>query len=75
MRRIEYREMRQRGCEYCLDFGRARLEEGERICKVCKHDVCPHHELDNVKSYGAYLRKARTREDTIANYIRKLFEM
>lgn len=40
------KEMKKRGCHYCADFKRR-----------CPHEVCPYHELDNVKTYDEYLKK------------------
>lgn len=39
----------KRGCYYCADY----------IDRECIHEKCPYHELDNVKSYNEYLKKAK----------------
>ena len=42
--------MRKRGCVYCADL------LGHIDCKFTK---CPYHELDNVRTYGEYLKKTK----------------
>ena len=41
-------EAKKRGCHWCADFKRK-----------CQHEVCPYHELDDVKTYDEYLKKAK----------------
>lgn len=45
MRIVPNEERIQRGCKYCL----------EHRGRGCKYDVCPYHELDDVKTYEEYL--------------------
>lgn len=48
--RVKYpTRVKKRGCTYCADY----------IDSKCIHKECPYHELDNVKSYEEYLRKAK----------------
>ena len=44
-------EQKKRGCHWCADFKR-----------TCPHEQCPYHELDDVKSYNEYLKKADKNE-------------
>lgn len=47
-RKPSEKEMKKRGCVDCADL------LGHIHCKFTK---CPYHELDNVRTYGEYLKK------------------
>lgn len=47
MRRVRNAERAQRGCGECID----------RVSGKCPHEECPYHELDDVKTYGEYLKR------------------
>lgn len=48
MHLITDREIKQRGCEYCID-------KGERS-RICPYDNCPYTVLDGYKNYAEYCR-------------------
>ena len=54
MREIGFKDMRKRGCQYCLDYQKKQYRGIKK--KVCIHDECPYHELDGFRSYNAYLK-------------------
>lgn len=57
MRVLTRKEMSKRGCEYCLDMAKKRLEAGsKKRVIVCIHDKCPYHELDPYDTFGQYLK-------------------
>ena len=49
MRSVSKNEQKKRGCFYCTDFKTVR-----RGVKMCKHDECPYHELDEFETYEDY---------------------
>ena len=51
MRIMSIAEIRKRGCKYCLDYKRIR-----GMGRMCKHDECPHHELDEFETYEDYFK-------------------
>lgn len=54
MRRIKLDCKHKRGCGYCLEYIPSR-KVGNTVTKSkCPHDVCPYHEMDNVKTYDEY---------------------
>ena len=67
--------MRQRGCEYCLDYRHERTVVGEKYHKLCIYNKCPYHELDDVNTYSAYLKASKMGKNAIAVYIRKIFDL
>lgn len=57
MRRMTNQEMVKRGCVYCADLQKRRLEpDHTKRVKVCIHDECPYHELDPYDRYTDYLK-------------------
>ena len=62
MRPLKSEEIHKRGCIYCLDCKRERVEKEyktSKMMRVCTHDTCPYHELDIYNSYDAYLKYHR----------------
>ena len=55
MRRLKKAEQDQRGCHYCYDVIPPKYKFENR---KCPNEECPYHELDNVKTYGEYLKKS-----------------
>lgn len=51
MRTLGKDEKKKRGCQYCLDY---KLIRG--VGNVCKHDECPHRELDEFETYEDYFQ-------------------
>ncbi len=54
MRILSSQEKIKRGCDYC-----AHVQEedvNDTVKKVCPHDECPYHELDEFDTYSEYLR-------------------
>jgi hypothetical protein len=54
-RRLRKTEQEQRGCQYCMYMLPPRFKNENRRCP---YKECPYHELDNVKTYGEYLKKS-----------------
>lgn len=50
MRVVTKKEIKKRGCYYCLDY--VKKKRG----KVCIHHECPYHELDKYRKYKDYLK-------------------
>ena len=60
MRVLTNAEKVKRGCIYCTDFAKKRLEPGHTMrCWVCMHDECPYHELDPYDNYAQYLKSEK----------------
>lgn len=56
MRLVAKREQSKRGCMYCVDFQKKRLEPDQtKRVFVCIHDECPYHELDPFDRYASFL--------------------
>ena len=58
MRELSKREIEKRGCKYCADVIPPGYIGRFTHCK-CPHEKCPYHELDKVKTYQEYLKKAK----------------
>ena len=54
VRFLKRHEMKQRGCEYCIDRITG-LDESEKIRKGCIHTKCPYKVLDNYETYDDFL--------------------
>lgn len=50
MRTVGLAEKKKRGCFYCLDY---KSRHGKR---VCIHEECPYHELDDFESYNDFIK-------------------
>lgn len=46
--------MKQRGCEFCLDYTKARDSEGKPH-HSCTHKACPYKVLDKYETYDEFL--------------------
>ena len=46
--------MKQRGCDYCLDYTKARDVEGKPH-HSCTHKACPYTVLDKYETYDEFL--------------------
>lgn len=57
MRELMQSEILKRGCRFCAD--KTRIFSGAKVSH-CPHEECPYRELDNVKTYGEYIRKTNT---------------
>lgn len=69
MRALKQLEINQRGCHYCADRESRYRCEGHTE-SICHHDVCPYHELDDVKDYHEYIKK--TEDSGLARALREL---
>ena len=63
MRRLTTKEVKKRGCAYCLDSRR-----GEHIRNMigtsslkCIHDKCPYYELNKYKNYEEYIKSEESK--------------
>lgn len=57
MRGLTHKEMNKRGCIYCSDLIKRKLEPDSKLRSlVCKHDKCPYHELDSYDTYTQFLK-------------------
>ena len=63
MRILQPEEMRQRGCEFCMDHYKeiVPINDGKVIRKrhtehACPHDVCPFTALDGFDRYEDYVK-------------------
>ena len=63
MRPLTSKEMRKRGCEWCLDHKRHSLRKDSRgynvLVHVCCHKICPYRELDKYETYDEYLKHSK----------------
>lgn len=66
MRKIHNEDNVKRGCRYCADSIKP---EGK--IRVCPHEECPYHELDNYKTYHDYLKETSSLED-VAEFLNGL---
>lgn len=72
MRALTPKAMTKRGCMYCLDHTKKRLEpDSTKRSHVCIHDECPYHELDPYDTYAQYLKSPAQRgfEDAIKRLV------
>lgn len=68
-------EIAKRGCLYCLDHTKKRLEpDSTKKSHVCIHDGCPYHELDKYDTYGQYL-KAEATTKSLKHVLMSVFEV
>lgn len=57
MRQVTDSERKKRGCSFCADM--VLVESGIKKKykrRTCPFAECPHHELDEYKTYGAFLK-------------------
>lgn len=78
MRNLKAKEVKKRGCIYCIDCrtgtGRPRHEKLKAglTHHMCIYDSCPYHELDKYKRYGDFLNsKDSVAVDIIIPRLRK----
>ena len=75
MRRVKDCNPNKRGCHFCADTVK-RKTDGFCVQKLCIHNKCPYHELDDVKSYMEYDKKVRkSGENALEAYLKKLFSL
>ena len=56
MRVLHNKERTQRGCIWCADVVPTNTDDNLTRRRKCPHDVCPYHELDDVKTYDEYMK-------------------
>jgi len=66
VRIIGKKELKKRGCNYCLHKGLTKVEE--KKFSTCPYDVCPYKVLDKYNSYEEFLKKQDFRLPLIADY-------
>lgn len=59
MRRLTKADMKQRGCDVCLD--KTMIRENNKNHDVCKHEKCPYTVLDNYETYDEFLASKESR--------------
>lgn len=73
MRFVKNAERSKRGCAYCTDTERVfhQKKNGKKKFRMaCIHNKCPYHELDNVNTYGEYIRSYGT--DSVSALLKAL---
>ena len=72
MRVVAQKEKTKRGCVYCMDYAKKRLEpDSTQRSWVCIHDECPYHELDPYDNYVQYLKSPR--QSRLQEALEKIF--
>lgn len=56
MQPLTSKEIRKRGCEWCLDHRWHRFYGCAKKSHACIHDQCPYCELDKYDKYDQYLK-------------------
>lgn len=50
------KETRKRGCFYCADLVAEYVPKRKSHTRICPHDECPYHELDDFESFEQYVK-------------------
>lgn len=69
MRILKQKEVTKRGCNYCMDMERHKVEKeyenGNKhmiYSKFCPHDRCPYRELDKFETYDDYMKVCKKKK-------------
>ena len=70
----------KRGCDICADVKKTMSWDKQKSKfvprRICPYNVCPYHELDDIKHYSEYDRMAKKQgKSWLEEWLKKIFEV